>query len=466
MTTLSRCTGLNASCKDCGTCDSCILNNKITFAKEWFTRLSENAKQKFLRKLLNTCCDSVELMGSLIEHLKPLQSKDFTYSRSKASAVFNFEMSNTTQNLENPIGHSELLKYASLDREWFESATPWSRLNYLLRIFQYCNSYTLDSMRHTMHKRYEKARRANARNSSISSKRHSGRSNEYIHGVMGEIDVDSASLHQNERHSALWSSHQEQFGKHTRSTVTFSPILQEYSIENPSVIDEAFELKSTEISISPLSSSHHLRQHRGQSSRLSARCYPYTVQPRDSRYSKSSENSDSDDYLSLDDDTTETSGSQSGLFRTVYRILPKHRDFIRRLPVHLSKRILGFLDTSSLVNCVCVSKHWRILAEEVRNETLTQQIMREDVMLIQGSTETIPNPLYARIVPLHVPKLSESGEIIINNQARHVDVTSEDAEFENTDMQYCYDGIETIVVHAEERHIYCGAYNVLILNQS
>ncbi len=80
--------------------------------------------------------------------------------------------------------------------------------------------------------------------------------------------------------------------------------------------------------------------------------------------------------------------SNISLIRNTYRSLPMQRDFIRRLPVHLSKMILGFLDASSLVNCVCVSNHWRFLAEEVMNETLTQQIMREDVMLIQVGMST------------------------------------------------------------------------------
>ena len=61
----------------------------------------------------------------------------------------------------------------------------------------------------------------------------------------------------------------------------------------------------------------------------------------------------------------------------------RYKDFIRMLPVHLSKMILGYLDQASLNNCVCVSKNWRGLAEEVHREHYVQQALWEEVMLMQ-----------------------------------------------------------------------------------
>ena len=72
--------------------------------------------------------------------------------------------------------------------------------------------------------------------------------------------------------------------------------------------------------------------------------------------------------------------------------------------------------------------------------------------------------MYARIIPLHVPKITKDGEVIENDQAKHVDITSVDEYCEERNMQDCYDGIETITVNVEERNVYCGAYNVLVLN--
>lgn len=67
----------------------------------------------------------------------------------------------------------------------------------------------------------------------------------------------------------------------------------------------------------------------------------------------------------------------------VYAGVCRFKDFIRSLPVHLSKFILGMLDKNSLTNCLCISKHWRILAEEVRQDCLVHQLMTEEVMLMQ-----------------------------------------------------------------------------------
>ena len=61
----------------------------------------------------------------------------------------------------------------------------------------------------------------------------------------------------------------------------------------------------------------------------------------------------------------------------------RYKDFVRLLPVHISKLVLAFLDRVSLNNCVCVSKNWRILAEEVHRECFVQHALREEVMLMQ-----------------------------------------------------------------------------------
>lgn len=65
--------------------------------------------------------------------------------------------------------------------------------------------------------------------------------------------------------------------------------------------------------------------------------------------------------------------------------ISEYTDFIRYLPVHLSKMILSMLDTVSLYNALCVSLHWGRLAEEVRLEHIVNQQIKEQVMLMQVS---------------------------------------------------------------------------------
>ena len=85
-----------------------------------------------------------------------------------------------------------------------------------------------------------------------------------------------------------------------------------------------------------------------------------------------------DDYVSVEPSSvTDLQLSSSCL------LLQHHKDFIRCLPVHLSKLILSYLDKASLVNCLCISKHWRMLCEEVQQDVFVHQIMMEEVMMMQ-----------------------------------------------------------------------------------
>ena len=96
----------------------------------------------------------------------------------------------------------------------------------------------------------------------------------------------------------------------------------------------------------------------------------------------------SEDYMSGDEEDDEnliSSLAQNDSFMPDYLGSEKYKDFLRCLPVHLSKRILGMLDKSSLTNCLCLSKHWRVLAEEVKQDYMVHQLMTEEIMLMQVS---------------------------------------------------------------------------------
>ena len=58
-------------------------------------------------------------------------------------------------------------------------------------------------------------------------------------------------------------------------------------------------------------------------------------------------------------------------------------DFIRQLPVQISKKIFGFLSESELFGVRLVSKHWYFLADQTRKEFILNQIASEDVMMMQ-----------------------------------------------------------------------------------
>ena len=68
------------------------------------------------------------------------------------------------------------------------------------------------------------------------------------------------------------------------------------------------------------------------------------------------------------------------------------------------------------------------------------------------------NPRYAKFVPVHVPlDLDENTKEVLNLGRKHL------REFSSNNLKECYEGIATKEVQLEERNIYCGAYNVLVL---
>lgn len=87
----------------------------------------------------------------------------------------------------------------------------------------------------------------------------------------------------------------------------------------------------------------------------------------------------------------------------------------------------------------------------------------------QGASAKGMNPRYAKYVPVFVPRddttdaeqkpqaQTEDEDLIATQLARR------ESKFSDRDMRSCYDGIATLVVVLEERNVYCGAYNVLVL---
>lgn len=95
----------------------------------------------------------------------------------------------------------------------------------------------------------------------------------------------------------------------------------------------------------------------------------------------------------------------------------KYKDFIRLLPVHVSKMVLGMLDQVSLFNCVCVDKCWRILAEEVHREYFVNQNLWEEVMLMQVSIKRFTDNHFLFILRLIVSRTAAAHILLqINNK--------------------------------------------------
>ncbi|ELT88931.1 hypothetical protein CAPTEDRAFT_142339, partial [Capitella teleta] len=145
-----------------------------------------------------------------------------------------------------------------------------------------------------------------------------------------------------------------------------------------------------------------------------------------------------------------------------YAGVARYVDFIARLPVQLSKYVLSFLETTTLSNCLCVSQHWRELTEGVLREDAVNQRLKEEIMLMQGTAAHTCNPIYAKDIDVAVPNIRlHSWETIrTNEEVRSLNHKSE------ASMTNAYAGCSTRNIIMEERNVYCGPYNVLILSDN
>ncbi|XP_076855478.1 F-box and WD repeat domain containing protein 10B [Brachyhypopomus gauderio] len=133
-----------------------------------------------------------------------------------------------------------------------------------------------------------------------------------------------------------------------------------------------------------------------------------------------------------------------------------HRDFMRGLPVDIAKRILGLLDTSSLQSCRQVSPHWQYLTEEILTELRVKKMVEDQAMVMQGSSCSGANPAYAKIREVLVP-FREDDKYIHPTQL-FCKYKKDSRGFESVYMD-----VKTKAVEMEERNVYCGVFNILVL---
>ncbi|ETE64942.1 F-box/WD repeat-containing protein 10, partial [Ophiophagus hannah] len=110
----------------------------------------------------------------------------------------------------------------------------------------------------------------------------------------------------------------------------------------------------------------------------------------------------------------------------------KFRDFIRYLPIHLSKSILRMLDMKTLARCASVSPHWNFLIKQLKCDIIANYALRSQISVFQDYDQQ---------------QTTNQGE---------------DTEY----MQKAYHGQETDTIKLEERNVFCSGYNVRILINS
>ncbi|XP_043924738.1 CMT1A duplicated region transcript 1 protein-like [Protopterus annectens] len=418
-------TGLELRCMNgcitvCGVCESCLLVSKLCTTKEWFSRSADASQRRFMMGLVRKL-NNLDILEKLEQVLLPDIRKDFTYTRSRTNPGLPEDSGSLSS--DRALDQQLLQKQMLEAWDWFSRRTYWTKLNYLLVLFQLCDSQLLYAIGNLIRVLLIREKSLNGNKSKDQE----------------DKDNDGLSIPESQ-YSFRTSDHSELelLVQASSKYKPVSPALFPEGLGSAAIEDASDEISTVEPAI-PAS---------------------FTLSnwfPDGEKHCKVQRLDKSDaSSISADDPAlfTVPTGSQSTSG------ISKYKDFIRCLPVHLSKYILGFLDKRSLITCQHVSQHWSYLVEEMLQDAFAQQLVQDEAMILQGTSPKGVSATYAKIRDVFVPRISEKGETIPLGGNQKNQKMQPVADFFEA-----YIGLQTGIAKIEERNIYCGSYNVLILKE-
>ncbi|KAL6052291.1 hypothetical protein STEG23_014404 [Scotinomys teguina] len=392
----------------CQKCETCVLAWKIFTTKEWFQRVSDIFQRRFLVSILGQL-NSLYLLHYFQNILQTTQGKDFIYNRSRIKF-------SRKEGKEEKVVKSSLNQMLDKTVEqkmketlyWFGNSTHQTKANYTLLLLQMCDSELLLTAANVIRVLFMKEW-----NNNISVPHQDADDIIFLPEQNYNPTSDTSYVH--------WTA---------RPKPMPFPMSKPSSnkIETENAREETTEEKGKS-SLQCISEMN--KQFSGKAGILRLR--------DDSCHL----------LLSLDDVQVLSSGSS------------KHLDFIRYLPLHLSKYILKMLDKNSLNRCASVSQHWADLTQQVKLDLSMQPFIQNQISLLQGSYTRGIDPNYANKVSIPVPKTADDGKRPRSKNQKWKLRAKNDYVLWNA-----YQNQETQLVQMEERNVFCGTYNIRILSDT
>ncbi|XP_062382976.1 F-box and WD repeat domain containing protein 10B [Sardina pilchardus] len=407
-------------CKDedsglsCGECQSCVLSSKLLQTSYWFLKAGELTKRKFLSGVLARCENSgIGLLENVRNVLEVTMGKDFTYARSRLKPGLSGDASHCSS---NRALDPKILKDAIRQTwDWFSHSSNWTKSNYLMGILALCDTELLHILGNLVHVLLVREKRNPLRS------------------ALGGTEDEIASIP--ESHYSFSSDGNPDLELLICASSVYGAVDLPSQCQADDVMETTVDTGCG--SLTTVSDGAHKESSYARYGSATSGCDERDASDTDSAYSD-------DPALTV---VPKSSRSFSGVGR--------HRDFIRQLPVHITKRILGLLDSASLRSCLNVSQHWQYLALEVQHEGRVKRLLEKKAMSLQGKAKAV-NPAFARFQDVLVAVRDDEKFMY------HGDLSSrsrKDRAFEAT-----YTGVITKTVTMEERNVFCGAYNMILLH--
>ncbi|XP_053423937.1 F-box and WD repeat domain containing protein 10B isoform X2 [Nycticebus coucang] len=397
-----RCEKGNDSVPVCQKCETCVLAWKIFSTKEWFRRVNEIWQRRFVVSILEQL-NSLYLLHYFQNILQATQGKDFIYNRSRINLSKEGKVvksSSFNQMLDKTV--EQKMKETLY---WFGTSTHRTKANYTLLLLQMCDPKLLLTAANVIRVLFLKER----------------------NNISG-LNKDS-------------------------SDVYFSP---ERKYNPQSETSHVYWAVRTQQTSFPLSKAPEGENVQGRTSNLegqwrsSLQCISEMNKLFSGEASLSKPGYNPCNLLVDLDTVKELSSGFS-----------KYRDFIRLLPIHLSKYILRMLDKNSLHRCFFVSQHWAIVAQQVKMELSAQNFIQNQITILQGSYSRGIDPTYANKLLIPVPKIVDDAKRVRVKGQRWKLRTKNDYN-----LWTAYQNQETQQVLMEERNVFCGTYNVRTLSDT
>ncbi|MBN3290916.1 FBW10 protein, partial [Polypterus senegalus] len=524
----------------CGTCEKCLLKQKLSATSEWFLRASDVSKRKFLTGIIWRC-QPRKLLEKTSEVLQVTLGKDFTYSRSRINPGLPGDRG--TFGSDRALDPNVLRKEILQTWDWFGQSTPWTKCNYILGLLLQCEVQLLHVIGNLVRLLLARERFAERRLKSAtcvedledesSTIPESFKSSEHPElelliqacPTYGRIPANTfpegLGVRESQTSRETWVEGRDDEGLSVADLCL--------SDEHPEPDLQIETCPRTEaMPADDTAEEQSCQPPKGQSETSNARettSFRAATEQENGRIPVNGSLAQQYTFLGDSSDSVSSLSDEPAILvvPTSFQSrsgVSRYRDFIRCLPVHLAKCILGvegrddeglsvadlclsdehpepdlqietcpraeampaddtaeeqscqppkgqsetsnaretsYLNKQSLSRCLHVSRHWRWLTEEVMKELLVRRMVQNQVMILQGTSPKGVSPVYAKMCQITVPQTGPDGELI--------PLSTEEFALQpkGAGVQGAYNGLKTELIDAEERNVYCGSYNVLML---
>lgn len=369
----------------CGKCNSCQILSNLNNLKQWFERASHVTVKKFLFGLVYRI-KNVKLLKYLNDLLSPLtECKDYIYARNKYLPSCDEDHLKATN--DRCLDERFVEKQIDLIWHWYVKSSYFIKLNFILSVLRKCDQAVVFLVMLKVKSILE----AYATNKEMTTTLSTSASSMRIHEAnlksiileqqqqqQQQLKSNNNKNHQQKQQPSSSSKIEEKINNNNNSSSKTNSKSERYyyTSENSDTDDAELEFDAfdddEDDEDEDRTDDGEMNEDAANAAYVSNRSMINLDLSLNTTTAASKQN-----QLKLNT-TTKKQQQQIVSFNSLKKV-----DFVRQLPVHLSKYILSLLDRKSLYNCLFVCKYWSNLIREVHKLNFMHKILLDDMMFLR-----------------------------------------------------------------------------------